>query len=136
MSDDEMQGYRQQPGKLPFAAPRIARSKTVYWYLPGSGVTWDGLFPGPKRDSRTCSLTYEFKSVNESSTTPRLLDYLRLFRIPNVFTAIADIAMGFLLVRGSPDPAVVFLLLAAASALIYTAGMVLNDVCDMYIERR
>ena len=74
--------------------------------------------------------------MNESSTTPRLLDYLRLFRIPNVFTAIADIAMGFLLVRGSPDPAVVFLLLAGASALIYTAGMVLNDVFDIDIDRR
>lgn len=65
-----------------------------------------------------------------------MLDYLRLFRIPNVFTAIADIAMGFLLVRGSPDPVVVFVLLAGASALIYTAGMVLNDVFDIDIDRR
>ena len=74
--------------------------------------------------------------MNESSPPSRLLDYLRLFRIPNVFTAIADIAMGFLLVRGGPDPVVAFLLLAGASALIYTAGMVLNDVFDIDIDRR
>ena len=74
--------------------------------------------------------------MNTLSTTPRLLDYLRLFRIPNVFTAIADIAMGFLLVQQGPTPPVALLLLAGSSALIYTAGMVLNDVFDIDIDRR
>jgi len=68
-----------------------------------------------------------------------LLPYMRLMRLPNVFTAMADIAMGFLFVHHVRDvapqwPALV--LLIAASSLIYTAGMVLNDVCDLEIDRQ
>ena len=67
--------------------------------------------------------------------TSKLLAYLRLFRLPNVFTAVADVTMGFLFVRGSLDPISVYLLLVIASALIYTAGMVLNDVCDLKVDK-
>lgn len=69
----------------------------------------------------------------ESST---VLAWLRLFRAPNVFTAIADIAMGYLVVRGSLEPYGLFVCLATASALLYTAGMVLNDVFDSDIDAR
>ena len=72
--------------------------------------------------------------MNTSSST--LLDYLRLFRLTNVFTAIADVTMGFLFVHGTLRPWPVFLSLAAASSLLYTAGMVLNDVGDVEQDRQ
>ncbi len=62
--------------------------------------------------------------------------YLRLFRLPNVFTAIADVTMGFLFVWQCLHPLLVYACLAAASALLYTAGMVLNDVWDVEQDRR
>jgi len=66
---------------------------------------------------------------------PRLRSWLQLFRLPNVFTAMADIFLGFLLVHTSLEPWPVFLSLLAASCLMYTAGMVLNDVFDIAIDR-
>ena len=66
----------------------------------------------------------------------RLLPYLQLFRAPNVFTAIADVAMGFLVVSRSLEAWGEFLLLAVASAALYTAGMVLNDVFDFEVDQR
>ena len=71
----------------------------------------------------------------------KLLAYLQLFRLPNVFTAIADVAMGFLLThdmqlfQASPATVGPFLLIVVASALLYTAGMVLNDVFDVEQDR-
>ena len=63
----------------------------------------------------------------------RLLAYLQLFRLPNLFTAIADVAMGFLFVHGvKPDSS--FVMLVGASCLLYTAGMVLNDVFDYDVD--
>ena len=61
----------------------------------------------------------------------RILPYLQLMRLSNVFTAIADIVMGFLFVSRSLNPVGVFLLLCVTSALLYTSGMVLNDVFDV-----
>lgn len=72
----------------------------------------------------------------ESPSPPsKLLAYLKLCRLPNVFTALADIGMGSCFVRGAanPDGALVALLLA--SGMMYTAGMVLNDVYDIEIDR-
>lgn len=65
-----------------------------------------------------------------------LLDYLKLFRLPNVFTAVADVWAGFLLMRGAVDGYSWGLLaaLSVASALLYTAGMVLNDVFDVEVD--
>lgn len=68
-----------------------------------------------------------------------LLPYLRLMRLPNVFTAMADIAMGYLFVHDvNTIPAAwpVLALLIGASSLIYTAGMVLNDVYDIEVDRQ
>jgi hypothetical protein len=59
--------------------------------------------------------------------------YLQLLRLPNVFTAMADVAMGYLLTHSSFAPWPRFAQLLAASSALYLAGMVLNDVCD--IER-
>jgi hypothetical protein len=58
------------------------------------------------------------------------LDYCRLFRLPNIFTAIADVAMGFLFVHPDLAPWGTVACLVGASCLLYTAGMVLNDVYD------
>ncbi len=57
--------------------------------------------------------------------------YLQLVRIPAVFTALADIALGFLLVRRGIDGAETDLvLLLTASGCLYMSGMVFNDVFD------
>jgi 4-hydroxybenzoate polyprenyltransferase len=65
-----------------------------------------------------------------------MLAWLRLMRLPNVFTAVADVMMGYLFVHGSFAAPAKLACLIAASALLYTAGMVLNDVFDIEIDRR
>jgi 4-hydroxybenzoate polyprenyltransferase len=74
----------------------------------------------------------------ETRKPSRLLAYLQLFRLPNVFTAMADIAMGFWFTHATVSGAdwIVFALLLIASSCLYTAGMVLNDVYDLEIDRR
>lgn len=67
---------------------------------------------------------------------PPVLAYLQLFRVPNVFTAAADVCMGYLFVTGALTPPGPFLLLLASSCLLYTAGMVLNDVYDLAIDQQ
>lgn len=62
--------------------------------------------------------------------------YLQLLRLPTVFTAMADIFLGFLLARGSFQPVEDFLLLLAASSGLYLAGMVFNDVFDRHVDAR
>jgi 4-hydroxybenzoate polyprenyltransferase len=57
-------------------------------------------------------------------------------RLPNVFTAIADVAMGYLFGGGTQLFGGQFICLMLASALLYTAGIVLNDVFDIEIDRR
>jgi hypothetical protein len=64
-------------------------------------------------------------------------------RLPNVFTAMADVAMGFLFVQSTAVPwiptrsdAGALAMLLAASSLLYIAGVVLNDVFDLEIDRR
>ncbi|HVU86566.1 MAG TPA: UbiA family prenyltransferase [Pirellulales bacterium] len=62
--------------------------------------------------------------------------WLQLFRLPNVFTAMADIFLGYLLVHDSLEPWWSFLLLLGASCLLYTSGMILNDVFDVAVDRQ
>lgn len=72
--------------------------------------------------------------------SPRVLAYLRLLRLPTVFTALADIFLGFLLTHPAltadegPNPLPAFLLLCAASAGLYLSGMVFNDYFDRLID--
>lgn len=65
-----------------------------------------------------------------------MLAWLRLMRLPNVFTAIADVAMGYLFVHASFASPLKLACLVAASSLLYTAGMVLNDVFDFAIDAK
>ena len=85
---------------------------------------------------------------DDAESVSPLQSYLELLRLPNVFTALADVAMGFFFVQAawafSNDPQTWLLpigawtlgLLAAASALLYSAGMVLNDVFDIELDRQ
>jgi 4-hydroxybenzoate polyprenyltransferase len=62
--------------------------------------------------------------------------FLQLFRLPNVFTAISDVMMGYLFTHAEPKLGGGFFLLIVTSALLYTAGMVLNDVFDVEVDRK
>ena len=76
---------------------------------------------------------------NEAQPTlpaSKLLSYLQLFRAPNVFTAAADVAMGVAFVNSSIEPWIPIACLLGASCLLYTAGMVLNDVFDVEADAR
>jgi 4-hydroxybenzoate polyprenyltransferase len=61
--------------------------------------------------------------------------YLQLVRLPNVFTSGADSLAGWLLVRGGFEHPSRWLPLVGASMAIYAAGIVLNDLCDIEIDR-
>jgi 4-hydroxybenzoate polyprenyltransferase len=68
--------------------------------------------------------------------------YFELFRLPNVFTALADVLLGFFFTH--PITTTLELsefrgllaLLLGASAFLYTAGMVLNDFFDADVDAR
>jgi 4-hydroxybenzoate polyprenyltransferase len=65
-----------------------------------------------------------------------VIDWLKLLRLPNVFTAVADVMMGFLVTHGDLQAAWQISLLVAASCLLYLSGMVLNDVFDAEVDAR
>jgi 4-hydroxybenzoate polyprenyltransferase len=65
----------------------------------------------------------------------RVKPYLQLVRLPNLFTAAADPLAGWLLVGGSLGNARGWLPLVGAGVSIYAAGMILNDVFDLEIDR-
>ena len=80
----------------------------------------------------------EFET-NQPSLRAKVYGYLQLLRLPNLFTAMADVTMGFLFVRGfdtngnfaiRPEDGWSWMLLALASASLYGGGVVLNDVFD------
>ena len=62
--------------------------------------------------------------------------WLQLLRLPNVFTAAADVTMGFLITHPDLQPINDFALLVAASCMLYLSGMVLNDVFDSESDAR
>jgi 4-hydroxybenzoate polyprenyltransferase len=65
-----------------------------------------------------------------------LLGFLELMRLPNIFTAMADVAMGFLFVKGDAELSDwwILALLVAASSFLYIGGVVLNDVVDRNLD--
>ncbi|MSR58599.1 MAG: hypothetical protein EXS05_13255 [Planctomycetaceae bacterium] len=64
----------------------------------------------------------------------KLLTYLQLCRLAAVFTAMADIFLGFLLTKPELSPGRDFGLLLTASSGLYLAGMVFNDVFDRQVD--
>ncbi|MDA0284137.1 MAG: UbiA family prenyltransferase [Planctomycetota bacterium] len=74
-----------------------------------------------------------------AETSPQkgsVLALLQLVRIPTVFTAMADIFLGFLLTHSLLEPLSSFVLLLGASVCIYWTGMILNDYFDRDVDRR
>jgi len=67
---------------------------------------------------------------------PRVKAYLQLMRLPNVFTAIADIVAGYVMVRGFAVSIAELGALVLATSGIYAAGCVLNDFCDREVDAR
>lgn len=67
-----------------------------------------------------------------------LRPWAQLVRLPNVFTAWADVGLGVAIASaaGEEVSACAVLLLTAASTCLYFAGMVLNDVFDLEEDRR
>ena len=63
-----------------------------------------------------------------------LFAWLQLLRLPNVFTAVADVAMGYLVTHRNLERPAHFALLAIASCLLYLSGMVINDVFDADVD--
>jgi hypothetical protein len=61
---------------------------------------------------------------------------LELVRIPNVFTAVADVMAGYLLVMGVAARPGEMALLALASAVLYGGGCALNDYRDRLVDAR
>lgn len=62
-----------------------------------------------------------------------------LIRLPNLFTAAADILAGYLFVGGRLSEWATWLPLAGVSCCLYAGGVALNDVCDAQrdaLERR
>ncbi|WP_339909122.1 UbiA family prenyltransferase [Symmachiella dynata] len=64
----------------------------------------------------------------------KLLAYLQIVRLPALFTAMADIFLGYLIVHRSFTSVLDFALLLMASGGLYLSGMVFNDVFDRRID--
>jgi 4-hydroxybenzoate polyprenyltransferase len=64
-----------------------------------------------------------------------LEDYLRLIRLPNLFTVPSNVLVGyFALIAPIHIDVVQLLLLAASSILLYASGLVLNDYFDIQTD--
>ena len=69
----------------------------------------------------------------------KLRPYLQLMRLPAVFTAMADILLGFLMTHSSllvDDCPLPFCLLLLSSSSLYLAGMIFNDVFDRFVDAK
>jgi UbiA prenyltransferase family protein len=74
--------------------------------------------------------------VEQNTNGGTALAWLQLIRLPNLFTAAADVAAGFLFTHAafSSGDALPMSLLIAASVLLYAGGVVLNDVFDYGLD--
>lgn len=66
----------------------------------------------------------------------KLLATAQLLRIPNVFTAFADIAMAACAAGYLLDQPFTFVALLFASGCLYCGGMALNDYCDRHDDAK
>jgi len=60
----------------------------------------------------------------------KIFAYLQLMRFPNLFTSIADVLAGYLIVKGLKISIPELLALCISTAFIYGGGCILNDVRD------
>jgi 4-hydroxybenzoate polyprenyltransferase len=94
-------------------------------------------FPAVRRqlDRAAASLT----TYHSPLTSSGLRAYAQLLRLPNVFTALADICLGWIVALASgtaPTRWPGFILLMCCSASLYSAGMVWNDFFDVEQDTR
>ena len=90
-----------------------------------------------ERESRVESPASSADEESSDSSTVRspVRAYVQLLRLPAVFTALADIFLGYMLTHASLTDAPVSLgSLLATSACLYLAGMVFNDVFDRRVD--
>ncbi len=66
----------------------------------------------------------------------KLLAWLQLCRLAAVFTAMADIFLGYLLTHDGLESEWELSLLVGASSCLYLAGMVFNDIFDREIDAK
>jgi 4-hydroxybenzoate polyprenyltransferase len=66
----------------------------------------------------------------------RFLAYAQLVRLPNAFTAMADIALAALATGALQGHIAAFICVLLASVSLYSAGMVLNDYFDLEQDLR
>jgi 4-hydroxybenzoate polyprenyltransferase len=107
------------------------------WALRGTFVQLRKI---PYASEGTCSL---LTSAQRPTTNDHpVLAYLRLLRLPNVFSALADCLMGWFVAKltwtwaeSTPLEAVQLGLLLGASACLYLSGLVLNDVFDYEVDK-
>ncbi len=76
------------------------------------------------------------RSAEQNTNGGTALAWLQLIRLPNLFTAAADVAAGFLFTHAAfaSGDALPMSLLIAASVLLYAGGVVLNDVFDYGLD--
>ena len=73
----------------------------------------------------------------QSHRIDSIKQYLLLIRLPNAFTAVSDILAGYFLVVSAGEANVIDLIpLMISSALLYIAGIALNDYFDVELDRR
>ncbi|HEX8947610.1 MAG TPA: UbiA family prenyltransferase, partial [Dissulfurispiraceae bacterium] len=66
----------------------------------------------------------------------KIFAYLRLMRLPDIFTAIADVLAGYLIASGPHVkwPEIAHLILSTSA--IYAGGCVLNDLLDKKADEK
>lgn len=70
-----------------------------------------------------------------SFVVQKLLAYARLLRLSNGPTAVADVWMGYAVVAGVLEPTWSLACVTLASLLLYHAGMIGNDLADVFDDR-
>ncbi len=66
----------------------------------------------------------------------RIFAYLQLTRFPNLFTSMADVLAGYLIIRGLRIDWPEFLALCLSTSFIYGGGCILNDIRDRKQDAR
>jgi 1,4-dihydroxy-2-naphthoate octaprenyltransferase len=68
--------------------------------------------------------------LEETNLKEKIFAYLQLMRFPNLFTSIADVLAGYLIIKGLKINGWELLLLFLSTSFIYGGGCILNDVRD------
>src|SRR5579862_5901724 len=98
----------------------------------------------PATPSQVCGKLSRYATCERTCDGPlesyavcmRLLPYAQLLRLPNVFTAFADILVGTLAAGTLLQRPLSAALLLLTSACLYCSGMVWNDYFDFEIDRK